>query len=141
MARTIRLLTITLKRLYLAPANLVTYILAEFQQNRFTRGAATAVFEMRHLSYEFLFCLKTTGMQRGYNFVPEKMFSGIKSDLFSFCSIPGGKYRIAMTRSLLEMKSLCDVISLKVEQPITLNFACLLVSSVPLLVANLKSIR
>ena len=35
----------------------------------------------------------------------------------------------------------CDVISLKLEQPIILNFACLLVSSVPLLVANFKLIR
>ena len=52
---------------------------------------------------------------------------------FEFCLIPGGKYRIAMTRSLLERKFLC-VISLKVEQLITLNFACLLVSSsIPLL--------
>ena len=32
----------------------------------------------------------------------------------------------------------CDVISLKVEQPIILNFACLLLSTVPLLVANLN---
>ena len=29
----------------------------------------------------------------GYNFVPEKMFSGIKSDFFG----GGGKYRSAMT--------------------------------------------
>ena len=72
--------------------------------------------------------------------MPEKVFSGIKSDFFEFCSIPGGKYRIAMTYFLLERK-FCDVISLTVEQPITLNFACLLVSFVPLLVANLKSIR
>ena len=49
---------------------------------------------------KFLFCLKTMEMQRGYNFVPEKVFSGIKSDFFEFCSIPGGKYRIAMTRFL-----------------------------------------
>ena len=27
----------------------------------------------------FLFCLKSMEMQRGYNFVPEKMLSGIKS--------------------------------------------------------------
>ena len=30
----------------------------------------------------FLFCLKTMEMQRGYNVVPEKVFSGIKSDFF-----------------------------------------------------------
>ena len=39
-------------------------------------------------------------MQRGYNFVPEKVFSGIKS--VEFCLNPGGKYRIAMTHSILE---------------------------------------
>ena len=66
----------------------------------------------------FLFCLKTMEMQMGYNFVPEKMFSSIKSDFGGFCSIPGGKYHIAMTHSLLERK-FCDVISLKVEKPIT----------------------
>ena len=53
-------------------------------------------------------------MQRGYNFVPEKMSSGVKSDFFEF---PGGKYRIATTRSLLERNF--DVISLIVEKPIT----------------------
>ena len=45
-------------------------------------------------------------MQKGYNFVPERMFSGIKSDFFEFCSIPGNKYGIAMTHSLLERKFL-----------------------------------
>ena len=41
--------------------------------------------------------------------MPEKMFSGIKSDFFlEFCSILGGKYQIAMTIFSLE-------ISLKVE--------------------------
>ena len=45
-------------------------------------------------------------MHRGYNFEPEKVFSGIKSDFFKFCSIPGGKYRISMTRFLLEKKFL-----------------------------------
>ena len=48
--------------------------------------------------------------------MPEKMFSDIKSDFFEFCSIPGGKYHIAMTHSLLE-KKYCDVMSLKVEKP------------------------
>ena len=31
----------------------------------------------------FLFHLKTIETQMGYNFVPEKMFSGIKSDFYS----------------------------------------------------------
>ena len=65
--------------------------------------------------------------------MPEKMFSGIKSDFSEFCSIPGHKYRIAMTHSLLE-RNFCDFISLKVEKPIASNFAHLLVPSVPLLV-------
>ena len=82
----------------------------------------------------FLFCLKTMEMQRGYNFVPEKMFSGINVIFLEFSSIPGGKYRIAMTRSLLDLE-------VDPEQRITLNCACLLVSSVPLLVANFKSIQ
>ena len=63
---------------------------------------------------KFLFCLKIMEIQRrgggggggGYNFVPEKVFSGIKRDFFEFCSIPRGKYRIAMTRFLLERKFL-----------------------------------
>ena len=39
----------------------------------------------------------------GYNFVPEKMFSGIKSDFFpSFARFQG----VAMTHSLLERKFL-----------------------------------
>ena len=73
-----------------------------------------------------LFCLKTMEMQRGYNFIPEKMFSGIKSDFFRILL---GKYRIAMTVPFWK-ENFCDVISLKVEQPITLNFACLLVSPI-----------
>ena len=39
---------------------------------------------------KYLFCFKNTEMQRGYKFVPGKMFSGIKSDFLEFCSIPGG---------------------------------------------------
>ena len=69
--------------------------------------------------------------------MPEKMFSGIKSDFSRVFFIPGGKYRIFP----FWKGNFCDVISLKVEQPITSNFAFLLVSSVPLLVANFKSIR
>ena len=41
---------------------------------------------MRHLEklsiQSFLFHLKTVEVQRGYKFIPEKMFSGIKSDFF-----------------------------------------------------------
>ena len=56
LAWTIRLLTITLKRLYLAPPNLVNfsfYLLDTFWQN-FSKidspgGVAAVVFEMRHL--------------------------------------------------------------------------------------------
>ena len=50
--------------------------------------------------------------------MPVKMFSGIKRDFLEFCSIPGDKYRITMTRSILE-GNFCDVISLKVEKPMT----------------------
>ena len=67
------------------------------------------------------------------------MVSGIESDFFEFSLIPRGKYRIVMTRSLLERKFF-DVISLKVEKPTTENFAYLPVSLVPLLVENFKSI-
>ena len=39
----------------------------------------------------FLFCFKTMEMQGGgYNFVPEKMFSGIKSDFFSLVLLNSG---------------------------------------------------
>ena len=33
-------------------------------------------------------------MQMGYNFVPEKMFSGMKSDFFSFALFQGVYYYI-----------------------------------------------
>ena len=54
----------------------------------------------------------------GYNFGPRKMFLGIKGDFSQFFFISGGKYRIAMTCSLLE-RILCDIILLKAERPIT----------------------
>ena len=69
------------------------------------------------------------------------MFSGIKSDFFSsFARFQGVNIE---SRRLVPFwnGNFRDVIPLKVEQPITLNFACLLISSVPLLVANFKSIR
>ena len=56
-------------------------------------------------------------MQRGYKFVPGKMFSGIKNDFSRVLLDSRGKYRIAMTCSILE-RNFCDVISLKVETPI-----------------------
>ena len=72
----------------------------------------------------------------GYNFVLEQMFLGIKVIFFVFCSILGGKYRIRMNERIF-----CDVISLKVERPITQNCACFLVLCIPLLVPNFKSIN
>ena len=55
----------------------------------------------------FLFRFKTMEMQKGgYKFIPGKMFSGIKSEFVEFCLNPGGKYRIAMTCSMLERKFL-----------------------------------
>ena len=89
MARTIRLLTITLKPLYLAPPNLVPFCL--IYQTHFGRilakliqqGVAAVVIELRRLEKSnlrnFLFCFKTMEMQR-YKLVPGKMFSGIKND-------------------------------------------------------------
>ena len=50
--------------------------------------------------------LENHGNAGEYNFVPEKMFSGIKSDFFEFCSIPGSKYQIAMTCFPLERRFL-----------------------------------
>ena len=38
--------------------------------------------------------------------MPENVFSGIKSDFVEFCLNPGGKYRIAMTGSIMERKFL-----------------------------------
>ena len=66
----------------------------------------------------FLFHLKTREMQRGYNFEPKKMFSGIESDFSRILLDSRGKYCIAMTHSLLE-RIFCDVISQKAERPIT----------------------
>ena len=54
-----------------------------------------------------------------------------------FCLILGEKYRIAMNLSLLET-IFCDVISLKAERPISLNFACLLVLCIPITSAKFQ---
>ena len=76
------------------------YLLDKFWQN-FSKidspgGLPTVVFEMRRLKklniLVFVFCFKTMGMRGGggYNFLPEKMFSGIKSDFFpSFARFQG----------------------------------------------------
>ena len=56
-------------------------------------------------------------MNRGYKFVPGKMFSGIKSDFSRVLLDFRGKYRIAMTCSILE-RNICDAISLNVETPL-----------------------
>ena len=45
-------------------------------------------------------------MQREYKFVPGKIFSGIKSDFSRVLLDSSGKYRITMTLSILERKSL-----------------------------------
>ena len=55
--------------------------------------------------------------EKGIILRQKKMFSGIKCDFFRIL-IPGDKYRIEMTHSLLE-RNFCDVISLKAEKPIT----------------------
>ena len=75
-----------------------------------------------------------------YSFVLENSFSGIESDVFRVLLDFRGTYRIAMTYYLLERK-FCDVISLKVKQPLTLNFAGFMALSVLLLVVNFKSIQ
>ena len=63
----------------------------------------------------FSFHLKTMEMQRRYKFVPGKMFSDIKCNFFQALLNSegggggggrGGKYRIVMTRSILERKIL-----------------------------------
>ena len=95
LARTIRLSTTTLKRLYLAPPNLVTfcfYLLDTLWQN-FSKidlpGGLLQLFlkwdVSKNWTYEiFVFAWKQWKYRRGYNFVPEKVFPGIKSD---FCRI------------------------------------------------------
>ena len=75
MAQTIRLLTITLKQLYLAPPNFgdssflsIRHILAEFSKiDSPAAGVAAVVLEMRSRKIEdkiFFFRLKTMKMQR-----------------------------------------------------------------------------
>ena len=56
---------------------------------------------------KFLFFLENNGnAEEMCNFVPEKVFSGIKSDFVEFCLNPGGEYRITITCSIMERKSL-----------------------------------
>ena len=54
----------------------------------------------------FLFRFKTMEMQRGYKICARKDVLRHKKIFLEFSSIPGGKYRIAMARSILEMKFL-----------------------------------
>ena len=75
----------------------------------------------------FLFHFKTMEMQRGYKFMPGKMFSGIKSDFSRFQG-----YISNCDDSFHSGK--------EIENLRTSNFVCLLVSSVPLLAPNFKSI-
>ena len=68
----------------------------------------------------FLFCLKTMEMQRGrgYNFVPGKMFSGIKSDFFEVLLDSRGKISNRDDLFPSGKEFFCAVISLKVGKPI-----------------------
>ena len=70
----------------------------------------------------------------------KRCFRHKKSDFFSGFARSQGVNIESQLLVLFWKVDFCDVISLKVEQPITLNFASLLVSSVLLLVANFKSI-
>ena len=80
LAQTIRLLSTTLKRLYLVPPNLVTfyfYLLDTFCRilaKLIHQGVAAVVSEMRRLEKfsirSFLLHFKTMEMQRGYKFIP-----------------------------------------------------------------------
>ena len=94
VARTIRLLTITLKRLHLALPNLVTFcfffLLDTFWQ-KFNKidspwGLLQIFFnEMSRKNEHMIFfvLLQNQGNAGGYKFVPEKMFSGLKRLFFS----------------------------------------------------------
>ena len=70
-------------------------------------GVAAVVFKMRRLEklniQIFSFCFKTMEMHRGVYICARKDVSGTKSD-FSRVLLDsrGGKYRIAMTQSILE---------------------------------------
>ena len=84
LAQTIRLLTITLKQLYLSPLNLVTFsfdLLDTFWQN-FSKiespGSCCSCFwnqisrKIEHMN--FLICLKTMEMQRGITLCQKRCF-------------------------------------------------------------------
>ena len=45
----------------------------------------------------------------GYNLWQERMLSGTKTIFFEVWSIPGGKYAIVLTHSLLEGDDFCEV--------------------------------
>ena len=88
LAHTIRLLTITLKRLYLALSNLVRFcfylldfgrILAKSIHQEGCRSCFLNETSRKIEHTIFLFRFKTMEMQRRYKFVPGKMCSSIKS--------------------------------------------------------------
>ena len=93
LARTIRLLNITLKRLNLVPPSLVTfsfYLSDTFWRNFSKIARFLQLFKKwepsKYLIFEFC-CFSWKSWKwiggGGYRFRPEKMFSGIKSDFFS----------------------------------------------------------
>ena len=66
-------------------------------------SALRVKLKIEHMIFLFCSILIARKYRSRCNFVLEKVFSAIKSDFFSeFYSIPGGKYRTAMTCSLLE---------------------------------------
>ena len=95
LARTIRLSTTTLKRLYLAPPNLVTfcfYLLDTFWQNFSEINSPGGLLQLflkwdvlKNWAYEIsCFASKPWKCRRRYKFIPGKMFSGIKN---YFCRV------------------------------------------------------
>ena len=143
LAQTTRLLTITLKRLSSKLGDFlflsIRHILAEFLQNRFTKGVASVVVEMRHLK-KLSIRIYFVSLQYHRNAkegARKDVFRHKKWFFWSFARF----YEVNIeSRWLVPFwkGNFCDVISLKEEKPITLNFACLLVSWVPLLVPNFK---
>ena len=69
--------------LYFLP---IRHILAEFEENRFSRGLLQLFLKWEvsnAWTYDsFCFAWKPWKCRERYNFVPEKMFSGTKGDLF-----------------------------------------------------------
>ena len=128
-ARTISLLTITLKLFYLAPPNMVPFVF--IYQTHFGRilvksinqGSCCICFlnetSRKIENTKYLFCFKNIEMQRGYKFVPGQMFSGIKRDFFSSLARFQGVNTESWWLVPFWKGNFCDVISLKLEKPIT----------------------